>query len=228
MRTVPADSCNNFAERLDVRQGILYYDGHKKKWPTTTEGKYVYACRDEPHDRLRPVVPWTVPRLTHGEKSELSVPNSTIKLAKWSLPAEPHRPNSTGPEVNNWRMMENTLWVNYSYPTVNNTDGPFGDNAAVYPVEKTPLSRDRDGNWTYMVIIGNQTNLGPPKGGKLVPAAHPVSIYSNYLERWSNLTHVEYKDTLPRPRFRAPETVRASLQWDILTRKFDIRQSPSP
>ncbi|EAW17296.1 multicopper oxidase [Aspergillus fischeri NRRL 181] len=179
MRTVPADHCNNFGEQLDVRQGILYYQGHKNEWPTTTEGKYNYTCRDEPHERLRPVVPWNVPRLNKDEKLELGVPNSTIMLAKWFLPAEPHRPNLTGPEVNNWQMMRHPLWVDYSKPTVNNTDGPFGDNDAVYPVEKSPLHQQGNGNWSYMVIIGNQTNFGPPKGGKLVPAAHPLHFHGH-------------------------------------------------
>jgi hypothetical protein len=168
---VPADHCNNFRDTLDVRQGILYYKDAKNKWPTTNEGKYNYTCRDEPHEKLRPVVPWKVPRLNKGEKQDLDFPNSTIKLANWSLPAEPTR-IPAGPNVNDWHMMEHTLWVNYSEPTVSNLDGPFGDNAAVYSIDQNTAHE----KWNYMVIIGGESgNLGPPKGGQLIPAAHPVS-----------------------------------------------------
>lgn len=172
IRTVPAGRCNNFRDILDVRQGILYYEDAKNKWPMTNEGKYDYKCRDEPHENLRPIVPWKVPPLNRGEKQDFNVPNSTVLLANWSLPAEP--PNTpAGPNVNNWHMMEHTLWVNYSQPTVSDVDYPFGDNAVVYRVDENPLH----GEWNYMVIIGNDTeNAGPPKGGKLVPAAHPVSM----------------------------------------------------
>ncbi|KAF7591618.1 hypothetical protein BBP40_001318 [Aspergillus hancockii] len=175
MRTVPADHCNSFSDQLDVRQGILYYKDAKNKWPTTNEGKYNYTCRDEPHGKLRPVVPWKVPHLSKGEKQGFNVPNSTIMLANWSLPAEPHNIPS-GPNVNNWNMMEHPLWVNYSQPTVKHLDGPFGDNAVVYPVDKDPPH----GEWNYMVIIGGDIeNVGPPKGGKLIPAAHPIHFHGH-------------------------------------------------
>jgi hypothetical protein len=175
MRTVPADHCNNFRDTLDVRQGILYYKDAKNKWPTTNEGKYNYTCRDEPHEKLRPVVPWKVPRLNKGEKQDLDFPNSTIKLANWSLPAEPTR-IPAGPNVNDWHMMEHTLWVNYSEPTVSNLDGPFGDNAAVYSIDQNTAHE----KWNYMVIIGGESgNLGPPKGGQLIPAAHPIHFHGH-------------------------------------------------
>jgi hypothetical protein len=155
-----------------VRQGILYYENAKNTWPTTKEGKYDYKCRDEPPENLRPMVPWHIPPLNKGERQDLNVPNSTIMLANWSLPAEPHN-IPAGPTVNNWHMMEHTLWVNYSQPTVSNVDYNFSEHAVVYQIgENFPHAE-----WNYMVIIGGDIeNVGPPKGGKLVPAAHPVSI----------------------------------------------------
>jgi FtsP/CotA-like multicopper oxidase with cupredoxin domain len=187
IRTVPADHCNNFADVLDVRRGILYYNGHKKQWPTTTEGKYNYTCRDEPPKDLKPVVPWVVPPLNQDDKKDFNDTwtNSSILLANWSLPAEPHS-GLSGPYVNNWNILkEEPLWVNYSLPTVNNTDAQFGPNDAVYVVGKNPSHEKNGTYWTYMVIIGNmtlennETNIGPSKGGKLIPAAHPLHFHGH-------------------------------------------------
>ncbi|PKX97829.1 oxidoreductase tpcJ [Aspergillus novofumigatus IBT 16806] len=199
IRTVPADHCNNFADRLDVRQGILCYKGYKCGWPTTSEGEYNYTCRDEPPEKLRPIIPWIVPSLRKGEKDDIDLPISTIMLANWSLPAEPPDIPS-GPVVNNWHMMNHTLWVNYSEPTVNNLDGPFGDNAVVYPVDKNPLHNE----WNYMVIIGGkEPNLGPPKGGRLIPAAHPIHLHghdfallqqSNYIYKGPSSLNLTYNN----------------------------------
>ncbi|KAF4176663.1 hypothetical protein CNMCM8694_005653 [Aspergillus lentulus] len=172
IRTVPADHCNSFADRLDVRQGILCYKGYNCGWPTTSEGEYNYTCRDEPPEKLRPIIPWTVPSLEEGG---VDLPNATIMLANWSLPAEPPDIPS-GPVVNNWHMMDHTLWVNYSEPTVSNLDSPFGDNAVVYTVDKNPPHKE----WNYMVIVGGKDkNLGPPKGGRLIPAAHPIHLHGH-------------------------------------------------
>lgn len=169
IRTVPADHCNNFRDTLDVRQAILYYEGHKNKWPQTNEGPYNYACRDEPFRRLQPVLNWKVPPLTDEDMKDFVIPNSTIMLANWSLPPSPKGSDV----VNNWNARKHPIWVNYAEPTVKDLDGPFGPNAVVYPVSVKTSAHE---NWNYMVIIGNQTtNPGPSKGGKLIPAAHPVS-----------------------------------------------------
>lgn len=169
IRTVPADHCNNFRDTLDVRQGILYYEAHKSKWPQTNEGPYKYICRDEPFDKLQPILNWNITPLTEKDKQDFVIPNSTIMLANWSLPSPPKESDV----VNNWNAQEHPIWVNYTEPTVKNLDGSFGPNAVVYSVSAKDSAHK---NWNYMVIIGNQkTNPGPSKGGRLIPAAHPVS-----------------------------------------------------
>jgi hypothetical protein len=176
IRTIPATSCSSFDASngtfLEVRQGVLYYNGSKKAWPETTEGQNVnYACRDEPFGRLQPVVNWTIPKLSPDEKGQYSTPNASVRLGSWVLPAEPPYV-SAGPGVNNWNIMDDPIWVEYGKPTVKHLKPPFDNNSVVYEVSADASHQ----NWNYMVIIGNQTtNPGPSKGGKLVPAAHPVS-----------------------------------------------------
>ncbi|KAB8238972.1 multicopper oxidase [Aspergillus alliaceus] len=179
IRTIPADHCSNFdasaGKYLEVRQGILYYN-EKMGWPETTESEKVsYECRDEPYENLKPVLPWKVPKLSLDERGELSTPNSTIRLANWSLPAEPNVP--AGPLVNNWNMMDYPIWVAYSKPTVKHLDGPFDKHAVVYEVSDNETSHEK---WNYMVIIGNQTtDPGQGKNGRLVPAAHPIHLHGH-------------------------------------------------
>lgn len=131
------------------------------------------------------------------------MPNSSIRLGKWTLPLE-HEHDSEE-TVNNWNIMKgDTAWVSYKEPTVKNLDGPFDDNAAVYHVNASTGYK----GWNYMIIIGgNQDNPTNVKGGKLIPAAHPVS--------WSHLTFSSTRysfffnvDPPPRSRLRASPAVR--------------------
>ncbi|KAK1147796.1 hypothetical protein N8T08_000309 [Aspergillus melleus] len=176
IRTQPADGCHNFETIPDARQGILWYGDEKEApIPTTSAHKYSAACRDE--QGWKPILPWTIPKLAEGERKELDIPNSTIKLSHWLMPKE--RPDEHNVTVANWKAMENTAWVDYRQPTVyeKNLDPPYAPNAVVYPVEPNPRHA---GGWHYMVIIGaNQNKPTDAKGGNLIPAAHPIHLHGH-------------------------------------------------
>lgn len=64
IRTIPAAGCSGFINggTPDERQGIIWYGG-SNLIPTTQRNNYSgysLACRDEPYDKLVPIVPWTV------------------------------------------------------------------------------------------------------------------------------------------------------------------------
>ncbi|KAL4918819.1 multicopper oxidase [Aspergillus aurantiobrunneus] len=204
IRTIPATHCSSFDASngtfLEVRQGILYYENHTKTWPETTElPKVNYDCRDEPFGRLEPVVPWTVPKLSTDEKGQYSTPNASVRLGEWLLPEEPHA--SAGPEVNNWNIMDDPIWVRYGKPTVNNLEPPYPNNSVVYEVSADASHH----NWNYMVIIGNQkTNPGSSKGGRLVPAAHPIHLHGHDFALLQQSSEPYVNETSLNPKYTNP------------------------
>lgn len=40
--------------------GILRYNANNHATPTTVNGSYSLKCSDEPYDKLKPILPWTV------------------------------------------------------------------------------------------------------------------------------------------------------------------------
>ena len=80
IRTIPATGCAKFelGGIPDERQGIIYYGNDTGKFPTTARKDISLACRDEPWDKLRPILPWTVekPEKFDGK----SWPNLDIKV----------------------------------------------------------------------------------------------------------------------------------------------------
>ena len=169
IRVQPAVNCHNFETFPDARQGILWYGNQDKPpIPTTQAFKYNATCRDE--QGWSPIVPWFVPELPKEQRKQLRLANASVRLDNWTLPLE--HGDETPEWVNNWNMIEDPVWVNYTLPTVNYTNGPFGKNAVVFNVNASTGWL----GWNYMVIVGgNQANPEPWKGGKLIPAAHPVS-----------------------------------------------------
>lgn len=73
IRTIPANGCNTFPkDRMPANTtGILRYNAKDHATPTTVNGSYSLKCADEPYDKLKPILPWTVgkpsnERMTQG------------------------------------------------------------------------------------------------------------------------------------------------------------------
>ena len=62
IRTIPADDCSQFelGNKLDERQGMLYYDHITDVVPKTVRAGFSLQCRDEPFEKLNPFLPWAV------------------------------------------------------------------------------------------------------------------------------------------------------------------------
>ncbi|KAG2420414.1 hypothetical protein HFD88_005215 [Aspergillus terreus] len=174
IRFQPADGCHNFETFPDARQGILWYGNipQSPPIPTTVSWKINPLCRDE--GGWKPKVPWSIPELSLQQIKDLDSKNSSIALSKWLLPLENHLGRRI--KVNNWNIMDDPVWVNYKGPTVKHLDRPYPVNAVIYNVDqKTAYNR-----WQYMIIVGgNQNNSAPVKGGRLIPAAHPLHLHGH-------------------------------------------------
>ncbi|PLB47569.1 hypothetical protein P170DRAFT_476255 [Aspergillus steynii IBT 23096] len=198
IRVQPAVNCHNFETFPDTRQGILWYgDQEKPPIPTTKAFKYNATCRDE--TGWSPVVPWFVPELPEEQRKQLRIANASVRLDKWNLPME--HGNETPELVNNWNMIEDPVWVNYTRPTVNYSNGPFGKNAVVYNVNASTGWL----GWNYMVIVGgNQENPEPWKGGRLIPAAHPIHLHGHDFALLQQSEHPFRKSSLKLNYYNPP------------------------
>ncbi|PYH43919.1 multicopper oxidase [Aspergillus saccharolyticus JOP 1030-1] len=194
IRTEPADGCHNFETFPDDRQGILWYgsgsaSGHeeglsfKPPLPTTTAWSYNSTCSDMLE--LVPVVPWTVAPPDTSFTEVQYHPNqndplleASITIDTFFLPAEGEDAAAT---VNVWQFLNDTVFVNYTEPTVNNLDPPYNPNAVIYLAQEPPAgSPPQTSTWNYMVLIGgNLENPTPVSGGRLVPAAHPIHLHGH-------------------------------------------------
>ena len=74
MRTIPATGCSSFelGGTPDERQGIVYYKEHSHVFPTTPRKDISLACRDEPYEKLVPILPWKVGKTKNAGKLRIS------------------------------------------------------------------------------------------------------------------------------------------------------------
>lgn len=186
IRIYPANGCSGFNPAFgqpDERQGIIYYGNNPQPLPTTLVNNYTgynLACRDEPYEKLVPVVPWTIGKPSNTCKKNivscfrfswcwLSVDQSEQEQLHVGLQSpvpgqgQGHpRPND---KFNHWAIGERPLWLNFSNPTILNLNNKtFNPDYVVVP-ENYP-----EGSWVYLIVTENFTNpLRRPI------AAHPVS-----------------------------------------------------
>jgi hypothetical protein len=66
IRTVPAKGCSDFQipwSKDNATTGIVRY-GFNDETPKSKPGKFPTDCSDEPYDKLKPILKWTVPQRT--------------------------------------------------------------------------------------------------------------------------------------------------------------------
>ncbi|KAL8952388.1 MAG: hypothetical protein Q9222_001697 [Ikaeria aurantiellina] len=171
MRTIPSPGCANFqpAGVPDERQGIVYYKKGSTAYPFTKNSTFDINCRDEPYDKLRPIVPWQVP-----------APNNIHPVINDELfgvggvnpvPGQGHPLPSD--LFFRWAIGPRNLYLNYSEPTIMNLDKKQWNPDYVVIPKDYP-----EGSWVYMVIYGNTTDV-QPMGRQLIPAAHPIHLHGH-------------------------------------------------
>ena len=74
IRTVPATGCSTFNTTRPPANttGILRYNADNHATPTTVNGSYSLACSDEPYDKLKPILPWTIGKSSNERMSPQS------------------------------------------------------------------------------------------------------------------------------------------------------------
>lgn len=163
IRTRLATGCGNVAQ-IDEETGIIRYDDRSSKLqitPTTIATDDREECKDEPAEKLRPVVPWNI----------RSVEN---RLKHYTFDA------AVDDQVNHgafrWELADKPLYLNYSNPSilnVGNTDY-WADNSTA-PVHYTNSSWNN--GYVYLMITANNA-LNLP-GKTRVPAAHPIHLHGH-------------------------------------------------
>jgi hypothetical protein len=149
---------------IDNRTGIVVY---KKKDPIIDYPRnFSVKCRDEPYEKLVPVLKWTVgPPSNIAADSQFDIGNDNI-TAGLLYPASLQRPR--------WNMYSDTMWLNFSNITLSqnlNAQQKYFDTHSV--VVKQDSAKD---NWVYFLVSGT----GIPRSGRqYLPIAHPIHLHGH-------------------------------------------------
>ncbi|KAL1847322.1 hypothetical protein Plec18170_008670 [Paecilomyces lecythidis] len=133
MRTTPVANCSGNGTIPDDRTGILRYSGVPNTNPTTSiQQGLTFACKDEPPEKLKPVVRWEV-----GTNPANNVIDSTYEVG-----------TVFSRNATRWAIGEKSLWLDFADPTLldvhNRTFNPD------YDVEKYDFDNEwRAGDGTY-------------------------------------------------------------------------------
>ncbi|KAK2855717.1 hypothetical protein FQN49_004913 [Arthroderma sp. PD_2] len=169
IRTTPATGCAEFNDGrgTDDRTGAFYYDRDDGVAPSTDRGDFSLECRDEPLEKLKPMVEWTVPdpglNLPGGD-FEKSV---DVELNKWKRPGH----SASDSLVSNWEFGPSPMWINYSEPIIKNLDKEhFPATWVVYPADDHLTNK-----WVYLVITGKKLKALESQ----VAVAHPIHLHGH-------------------------------------------------
>ncbi|KAI2964954.1 CAZyme family AA1 [Aspergillus niger] len=181
IRTWPATGCHNFDCEPNERQGIFQYNPNDTEDPISTPYRPPYGgqCRDEDHDKLFPMFPWTVPKPTPDQLKRVTFPFDVLKQDNFTMPPEDGW-NGTDPTWSAWEVNGAPAWVNYQDLTINHLDDnhTWPANAALFELNSDPNSDEP--TWAYMVIDGgHQDEEEKPPGESIIPAAHPMHLHGH-------------------------------------------------
>lgn len=140
IRTHPATGCNGFNATLpcngvfsatcspfNVTTGIIRYNAtsgspsppgprpppeNTKPLPTSRPWGYTHNCADEPYERLRPVVPWTI---DHHPQNEIT--QGRFGAAHQNVNSS----EETG-GYHHWMLTPDFLWLDFGNPTILNVE----------------------------------------------------------------------------------------------------------
>ncbi|ORY09854.1 multicopper oxidase-domain-containing protein [Clohesyomyces aquaticus] len=168
IRTSPAKGCTPpglFPNEVDSRTGIVVYRKSTAE-PVDYPIKYPLTCRDEPYDKLVPIVRWDIgPPSNVAADSQFDVTlGSIIAGKKWPASVEKAR----------WSMYSDTMWLDFSNVTLaQNLTAP----QQAYDSHSVVVKQDsKEDQWVYLLISGT----GVPRAGRnFVPAAHPIHLHGH-------------------------------------------------
>lgn len=130
MRTRPASGCNGFNASLpcggifsatcdpfSVTTGIIRYDSSSKADPTSKPWVFDTSCRDEPYDKLRPVVPWVIDR--H--------PQNQITDNRFAVVHQDNASSEATGGYAHWMLTPDFLWLDFNNPSILNIENDTYD-----------------------------------------------------------------------------------------------------
>jgi FtsP/CotA-like multicopper oxidase with cupredoxin domain len=167
IRFIPANGCDGLKNKVTTTLGIFRYeeDGHSNKTePTTSQGDYSLKCHDEPYDSLVPILPWKVgPPINTAQ-------NSQFEIALENVTGAPYFPADV---TSRWNMFTDSLWINFSDPTLLHT----GDASHIFKPSYVVINQTQSTNsWVYLLVSGT----GIPKKGGFYPfVAHPIHLHGH-------------------------------------------------
>ncbi|KAF2872605.1 multicopper oxidase-domain-containing protein [Massariosphaeria phaeospora] len=146
------------------KAGILRYNTESKALPSTRQWKDVpLNCSDEPYDKLKPIIPWTVGEAANVPKGETGEKFSvTFGTASTMFPFAMF---SMGGDDSSDEFVP--LRVDYGNPTFMNLNatGRWNPQWVVIPENYT------DTDWVYMVIKGKKVDG--------TNGAHPIHLHGH-------------------------------------------------
>lgn len=169
IRTTPADDCipSSLAQNNpNPRTGIIIYKNSTAE-PIDFAPKFPLTCRDEPYDKLVPILRWDIgPPSNIAADSQFDIGLDNLIAGKlW--PANLTRPR--------WNMYSDTMWLDFSNITLaQNLTAPqkaFDTHSVVVKQD----SQEED-QWVYLLISGSGV---PRTGRRYVPAAHPIHLHGH-------------------------------------------------
>lgn len=165
IRTIPAEGCNpRGLDGTEEKTGIVRY-GDDTSEPPNLRGSYDATCRDEPYDKLVPVLPWKV-----GKPSNFAA-DSQFDIGLDETQGEPFYPANIAKL--RWNMYSDTMWLNFSNPTLTQLESPPNkwDTHQVVVTQEQAFE-----NWVYLLVSGT----GIPRVGRSYnPANHPIHLHGH-------------------------------------------------
>jgi FtsP/CotA-like multicopper oxidase with cupredoxin domain len=163
IRTIPATTCGSFKFPYTVQNattGIVRYDFTSTTLPTSRNLTFPIDCSDEPYEKLSPILEWTVPETEISDEMDVTLVNAN------TTPYYPQYPDEDG--FRRWQMFKGPLWLNFSDPTILNTDGSSSIFLSQLTVNTKFSKRDQ---WVELLITG------PPETSRF--AAHPIHLHGH-------------------------------------------------
>lgn len=135
---------------------MVRYNASSTATPTTHKQHHRTECADEPFESLQPILSWNVSQLQND-------------LSKFTFDADISTIASHG--AFRWDLTDSPLFLNYSAPTVLNTQNETYLNVSDYAIVDYPYDR----GYVYLVINGQDL----PNLKRNVSAAHPIHLHGH-------------------------------------------------
>lgn len=166
IRTTPANGCTPSGfKNINPRTGIVVYKD-KPAEPVDYPLNFDLTCRDEPYEKLVPVLNWTIgPPSNVAAESQFDIGRDNI-TAGTLWPATIQTPR--------WNMYSDTMWLNFSNITLAQD---LKAKQSSYDTHSVVVKQESaEDQWVYLLVSGT----GIPRTGRgYIPIAHPIHLHGH-------------------------------------------------